>query len=112
MLAAFLFSWVGMVTDPLTHRMGLAILEINALRPFYVWLYNLPLMAWTSFNNTVVLGSLVAALVVFVPLFFAVRWGVTRYRATVGERIRRSALYKSITASKLYNVYRLFRPEA
>ena len=44
-------------------------------------------------------------------LFFASRWGVVRYRATVGERVKRSAWYRAVAASKLYNLYRLFRPE-
>jgi hypothetical protein len=35
---------------------------------------------------------------------------VTRYRATVGERVRQSRWYRAVTASKLYNVYRMFRP--
>ncbi len=65
----------------------------------------------TSFNNTIVLGSLVVAAALWVPLFFASRWGIVRYRATVAERVRRSALYRSVVASKLYNLYRLFRPE-
>ena len=69
MLAAFLFSWVGMVTDPLTHRMGQAVLEIEGLRSFYVWLYNLPMMAWTNFNNTVVLGSLMLGLALIYPVY-------------------------------------------
>ena len=46
-----------------------------------------------------------------VPIFFAARWGVARYRATLGARVQRSRLYRAITASKAYNVYRLFRPE-
>ena len=38
-------------------------------------------------------------------------WTATRYRATVAERVKRSALYRAVTASKLYSLYRLFRPE-
>ena len=50
-------------------------------------------------------------LVTAVPIFFAARWGVARYRATIGAKVQQSRLYKAITASKAYNVYRLFRPE-
>jgi hypothetical protein len=45
-----------------------------------------------------------------VPIFFAARAGVARYRATVGERVKQSRLYKAVTASQVYNWYRLFRP--
>ena len=45
-----------------------------------------------------------------IPIFFAARLGVVRYRATVGERIRQTRIYHTIVASQAYNVYRWFRP--
>jgi len=57
-----------------------------------------------------VLGSLVFALVFALPLFFALRWAVARYRVTIGERVRQSKWYRTIMASKAYNVYKLFKP--
>jgi len=113
MLGWAVFVPVGFLLDPVFDAVGRALLlDVTALRPLWTALYNVPVAPLTNFNNTVVLGSLVTALVLFVPLYFAARWGVARYRATVGERIRASKLYKAITASKLYNVYRLFRPES
>jgi len=70
----------------------------------------MPVVPLTNFNNTVVLGSLVFALVFALPLFFALRWAVARYRVTIGERVRRSKLYRALTASKAYNLYKMFRP--
>jgi len=81
------------------------------LQPLWTALYNLPVVPLTNFNNTIVLGSLVFAAILWLPLFFASRWGVVRYRATVAERVKRSAWYRAVAASKLYNLYRLFRPE-
>ena len=74
-------------------------------------MYNTPLVPYTNFNNTIVLGSVVGWLALAVPIFFAARWAVARYRATIGERVQQSKFYKAITASKAYNIYRLFRPE-
>jgi hypothetical protein len=45
-----------------------------------------------------------------VPIFFGARYGIARYRATIGEKVRRSRLYKAVTASRAYNWYRMFRP--
>ncbi len=73
-------------------------------------MYNMPIVPLTNFNNTVVLGSLVFALLAAVPLFLLLRWAVARYRVTLGERVRQSRFYKAVTASKVYNVYKLFRP--
>lgn len=67
--AAFLFSWAGLVIDPLTHHLGLALLSIDALAPFYTLLSDAPLVPWTRFNNSVVLGSFVLGLCLFYPVF-------------------------------------------
>ena len=107
-----LFVPVGFVLDPAFDWIGrILLLETPALRPLWTALYNAPVVPLTGFNNTVVLGSLVFALLLWLPLFFASRWGVARYRSTVAERVKRSAWYRMVTASKLYNLCRLFRPE-
>jgi len=110
MLGWALFVPVGFLLDPLFHNIGLELLQAPALSPLWTTLTNTPLVPYTNFNNTIVLGSFVAWLVLAVPIFFAARYGVARYRATIGERVRRSRFYKAITASQAYNLYRMFRP--
>jgi uncharacterized protein (TIGR03546 family) len=109
MLGWALFVPLGFILDPVFDRAGAALLTATSLRPLWTSLYNTPLVPYTNFNNTVVLGSLVSWLVLAVPIFFAARYGVARYRATIGERVRQSRLYKAVTASQAYNWYRLFR---
>jgi uncharacterized protein (TIGR03546 family) len=112
MLAWAVFIPVGFLLDPVFDRIGaVLLLESPALTPLWTSFYNTPVVALTNFNNTVVLGSLVCSGALLAPLFFGGRWAVGRYRATVGERIRQSRFYKALTASKLYNLYRLFQPE-
>ena len=111
MLGWALFVPLGFLLDPLFHAIGAGLLAAPSLRGLWTAMYNTPLVPYTSFNNTVVLGSVVGWLGLAVPIFFAARWGVARYRATIGARVQRSRLYKAITASKAYNMYRLFRPE-
>ncbi len=110
MLGWALFVPLGFLLDPVFHAIGLNLLEAPSLRGLWTTMYNTPLIPYTNFNNTIVLGSVVGWLVLAVPIFFAARWGVARYRATIGERVKRSRLYKAIMASKAYNIYRLFRP--
>ncbi len=103
----------GFALDPVFDALGRQLLlGIPVLTPLWTALANLPVVPLTNFNNTVVLGSLVSALVLFAPTFYAGRWAVRRYRETIGERVRNSALYRAVTASRLYGIYRLFRPEA
>jgi uncharacterized protein (TIGR03546 family) len=72
-LGAFAFSWMGMLLDPLSHRIGLMLLEAGALRPIWTWLFQLPLMPWTALNNSVVLGSLVLGIMLLYPVYRVAR---------------------------------------
>jgi uncharacterized protein (TIGR03546 family) len=110
MLGWALFVPIGFILDPLFDWLGHALLLAPSLRGLWTSLYNTPIVPLTNFNNTVVLGSLVFALLLFLPLFFATRWAVTRYRATIGERVRQSKFYRAVMASKVYNVYKMFQP--
>ena len=110
MLGWALFVPLGFLLDPVFHRLGESLLAAPSLRPLWTAWYNTPLVPYTNFNNTVVLGSVVGWLVLAFPIYFGAKVGVTRYRATIGERVRQSKLYKAITASQVYNWYKIFRP--
>jgi len=110
MLGWALFVPLGFLLDPVFDRIGASMLRAPSLRPLWTSWYNTPLVPYTNFNNSVVLGSVVGWLVLAVPVFLAARWGVARYRATIGERVRRSKFYQAVTASQVYNWYKLFRP--
>jgi uncharacterized protein (TIGR03546 family) len=73
--------------------------------------YNTPGVPFTNFNNTVVLGSVVSWLVLLGPLYLLFSWGIARYRATWGQKVMQSGFYRAISTSKVYNIYRWFRPE-
>jgi uncharacterized protein (TIGR03546 family) len=112
MLGWALFLPAGFLLDPLFDRIGRQLLlETPALEPLWTAWFNTPVLPYTNFNNTIVLGSFVTWLALALPIFFAARYGVARYRATLGERVRRSRFYNAVTASKAYNVYTWFRPD-
>lgn len=114
--AAGLLAWAvfvpaGFLLDPLFDRLGHWLLvDAPTLRPMWAAMDNIPGLALTNFNNTVVLGSVTGWLALFLPIYFAARYGVVRYRATVGARVKQSRFYKTLQASQLYNVYSWFRP--
>jgi uncharacterized protein (TIGR03546 family) len=110
MLGWMLFVPVGFLLDPIFDRIGLSMLTASSLRPLWTDMTNTPVLPYTNFNNTVVLGSFAAWVVLAIPIFFAARYGVARYRATIGERVQQSRFYKAITASQVYNWYKMFRP--
>ena len=110
MLGWAVFVPIGFLLDPLFDWIGHTLLFTPFLTPLFTSLYNMPIVPLTNFNNTVMLGSLVFAVLFAIPLFFAARYGVVRYRATIAERVAQSRWYRAVTASKFYNVYRMFRP--
>ena len=115
-LAGFWLGWgvfvpFGFLLDPLFDRIGHALLAADALRPLWTALTNLPVVPFTNFNNTVVLGSFVFWLAALVPILLGAKWAIAKYRATIYERLRRTRAFKAVTASQLYRVYRLFQPE-
>ena len=114
--AAGMLAWalcvpLGFLLDPLFDSVGRRLLlETPALRSTWTAWDNAPGVALTNFNNTVVLGSVVVWLLL-TPLLFAFAWfAVLKYRATLGERVRRTRVYQAVSASRAYNVYRWFRP--
>ncbi len=111
MLGWLIFTPVGFLLDPLFDAIGHALLVgTPALQSLWTAMYNAPLLPFTNFNNTVVLGSFLSWVVLFIPILLLARVGVERYRATWGERVQRSALYRAVAASRAYNIYKLFRP--
>jgi uncharacterized protein (TIGR03546 family) len=112
MLGWALFTPIGFILDPLFDAVGHALLlDVSGLRPLWTKLFNVPVFPLTNFDNTIVLGSFITSLVLLIPIYYAAKWGIRRYRDTIGAKIRASKWYRAITASKAYNVYRWFRPE-
>lgn len=111
MLAWAVFVPIGFMLDPVFDRVGrMLLVDTAALAPLWTTWDNVPGLALANFNNTIVLGSVVVWLLLFAPIYFAARYGVLRYRATIGERIVNSKYFKLLQASQLYNVYRWFNP--
>ncbi len=106
----FLLGWtvfvpVGFLLDPLFHRLGLALLEAPALRGLWTALANAPVVPLSNFNNSVVMGSVVGWIVLWLPIFFLSRWLVVKYREKVYERLKKTRIFQVVAASKLYTWY-------
>ncbi len=94
------FSWAGLWTDPLAHRIGSAILTEPAWQKTFARLYELPLAPWTALNNTVVLGSLVLALVLFYPVYRITWLLFHRHQAPIAEKLREYRVDKLLAGAE------------
>jgi uncharacterized protein (TIGR03546 family) len=109
-LTTFILGWLGFsgiayVLDPLFHVFGLHILTHNGLRGLWTALYNTPLLRLSNFNNSILMGSLVISLMLFVPLFFLSNLVIKKYREYLLAWVMKSRLVQALKASKFYGIY-------
>lgn len=104
-LSAFVFKFVAFLIDPLADVLGQWALQEPSLRPVWTTLYNIPVVPFTRFNNSIVMGSFLVALLLSPILYFAFTILVKKYRTTVVARFEQSKAYKALKASKFYLWY-------
>jgi uncharacterized protein (TIGR03546 family) len=101
-----LFSGFAYLLDPLFHDLGFFLLvDQNSLNNFWTNLYNVPVVALSNFNNTVVMGSIIFSLILLIPVYFASKKGVIWYRENIDTRMQKWKIVKIVKGSKIYNIY-------
>jgi len=105
-----IFSAVAYLIDPLFHSFGYYILvDLESLNEFWTWLYNVPVLSLSKFNNTVVMGSLVSSIILMIPVYFLVKIGIINYREKIDVKIKNWKFIKYIKATKIYSMYEKIR---
>jgi uncharacterized protein (TIGR03546 family) len=106
MLSWGVFKILAYALDPLFHQIGLFLLTgVAFLQGLWTTLYNAPLVPYTHFNNSIVMGSLVFSLFAFYPVYWGGRFMVVKYRETLMERFNRLRIVQVFRASDLYKWY-------
>ena len=68
-ISAYAYSWLSPFLDPVSHRIGAWTLTFDPFEATWSALYQLPIVPWTRFDNTVVTGSLLLGLLLTVPVY-------------------------------------------
>ena len=106
MLSWGVFKVLAYALDPLFHQIGLFFLtRAGFLKGLWTALYNAPLVPYTRFNNTVVMGSLIFSLLAFFPVYWGGKFIVLKYRETLRERFNRLKIVQVFRASNIYKWY-------
>jgi len=82
--------------DSMLDLFGGLILQIPALEGFFTSFYNLPLVPYSLFNNTIVMGAFAAGLILWVPFFLIFLQLVKLYRKKVAPKIADSKIVKAM----------------
>ncbi|MFQ5751046.1 MAG: TIGR03546 family protein [bacterium] len=104
--SVFLFSFVAYLFDPIFHDLGFLVLtKIESIKALWTAIYNWPIAPFTRFYNTVVMGSLLTALVLAVPIYLLTKNGIIAYRKSWAEKFEKSKIVKVIKGSTLFKWY-------
>jgi uncharacterized protein (TIGR03546 family) len=99
------FAALAFALDPVFHQVGLAVLRADALQETWTTFYNTALGRLSRFNNTVVMGSLIVSLVLFVPVLLSGNKLITHYRAHVPGWFKNSRIVTALKSSRFYEIY-------
>ena len=91
-------------------RIGYFILvNIDGFKDIWTTWYNAPIAPLTRFNNTVVMGSFICALILSPFVYYGMKKFVVAYRATIGKRLENTKIYKAINNSWIVQTYQRIR---
>ena len=105
LLATAFFSGLAYLLDPAAIALGESLLTNSDYQELWTGLYQSEFLRATGFNNTLVMGSLVIALIAFIPVLFISRWLISAYRERLMAWVDKLKIVKILKASKFYKVY-------
>ncbi len=83
--------------DSLFDVTGCFILTLDGLQGLFRTLVEIPFVAFTKFNNSVVMGALVCGIVLYIPVYFLGRLFVASWRKYLTPIMRHSKIAKIFT---------------
>lgn len=105
-LGILLADFAGYLLDPLFHDLGYFVLtQVPFLQNLWEKLYNLPIVPYTRFYNTVTLGSLLIGLLLTIPAYAGMKKLVLVYRGGLETRIKKWKIVRMVRGSKLVQWY-------
>lgn len=104
-LGGVFFSGAAYALDPAFHSLGSRVLNAQSLEGAFTTMYNNPIIRLTHFNNTILMGSLLASVAAFIPMVLILNLFIRKYRQHVLEWVKKSRLAQLIKGSKLFDIY-------
>ncbi len=108
-LIILLGSLLPIFLDPIFDTIGYTILTIDFIAPFMATFLNIPLMAYTKINNSVVMGSLLFSIVAYVPMYLFGRAFVAIWRKKLSPILANNKIVKGFMklpiVSTIYKAY-------
>ena len=94
LLSMGLFRIFISVLDQFLHLIGETLLEWPVLQNIFTLIYNTPFLAYTNFNNTIVMGGFVLGIILWLPVFLLFKVLIKVYRKKLAPKIAESKIIK------------------
>jgi uncharacterized protein (TIGR03546 family) len=94
LLSMGLFRLFISVLDPFLGILGETMLELTFLQSFFTSVYNTPILVYTNFNNTIVMGGFVFGVLLWIPVFLLFNVLIKIYRKKIAPGIAESKFIK------------------
>jgi uncharacterized protein (TIGR03546 family) len=88
------FKLVALAVDPIGNIIGSAVLKASALTPFFKFMSGIPFVPFTKFNNTVIMGDFIIAVVLIVPVWFLTMKMIDVYRDKFKAKVDKLKIVK------------------
>ena len=105
LVSAFFFKFAAFLLDPVFAAMGNSVLEMDGLKALWTTLYNMPIIPFTRFNNSVVMGAGIVSILLSPIVFFASKFLIQKYREKVVAKFQETKFWKVVKASSFYKWY-------
>jgi uncharacterized protein (TIGR03546 family) len=106
LLAMAIFGFIGYLIDPFSNALGYVVLaQVGFLRPVWIAFYDTPFIPLTGFNNTVVMGNLVLAIILIIPIYSSAQLGVITYHKLYKKKVEQSTVFRYVQGWNIYQWY-------
>jgi len=103
-----LFSIFGLMLAPVAERLGLTLLQMPLLVPFWESFYNTLIGRWSNFYYSGVLGAVVLATVLAIIIYPISKMLISQYREKWLHKFEQYQVVKMLKASKFWQLYQSY----
>jgi uncharacterized protein (TIGR03546 family) len=95
-LMLLFFKAISLAIDPAGDIVGYAVLTAPPLQVLFTSLSALPVAPFTRFNNTLIMGGFIIAMIAAAPVWLGTRAFILYYRKNLQEKIEKAKIIKAL----------------
>ena len=105
LFSMLLSGLIGLLLTAPAHMLGYQLLvSTPGMTPLWTTLYNMPLIPFTRFYNSVVLGTTVIGLICFVPVMLGMKSFIGYYRKNLQQKVMKWKIMQILNIGGWLNV--------